>query len=65
MRLTARALITNALLLGTTIGAAAQPVTENEPAAVWWGAGLWILITVVLLVGAALFVVKGIKRPNR
>lgn len=64
MLLATRTLMTCALLL-LTLQAVAQPVTKNEGAEAWWGAGVWILITLVLLVGMVLFLVKGIKRPNR
>jgi hypothetical protein len=53
------------LLLGTALQAGAQPTTGNEGDVAWWGAGFWILMTIVLLVGCILLVVKGIQRPNR
>lgn len=30
-----------------------------------FGAAFWIVLTIVLLVGALLFVFKGLKEPNR
>jgi hypothetical protein len=53
------------MLIGVAAPLLAQPVSGNEGDVAWWGAGWWILITLVLLVGCILFVVKGIKRPNR
>jgi hypothetical protein len=36
---------------------------ENSGA--WWGAGVWIVVTLAFLVGAILLAVKGVRRPNR
>lgn len=65
MPLAERTLIVFGLIVAATLRVAAQPVTENEGASAWWGAGVWILITLVLLIGAGILLAKALKRPNR
>jgi hypothetical protein len=43
---------------------AAQPANEIEgDGGSWWGASVWVVITLVLLAG--MFFWKGISHPNR
>ena len=45
---------------------AAQPAAQTDSdAGTWWGASVWIVITLAFLVLALILVWKGLKEPNR
>jgi hypothetical protein len=51
---------------GTSALVAAQPVTQGQAdEGGWWGAAAWIIITAAFLVAAIVFVMMGMRRPNR
>jgi len=31
----------------------------------WWGASVWILVTLAFLIGAVVLALKAVRRPNR
>jgi hypothetical protein len=57
-----------AFVLALAEGVAAQASREATTTAAsgsWWGAGVWIGITILLLVGVLIIAYQASKRPNR
>lgn len=57
-----------AFLLSMAQGVAAQAAREPDAgggAGALWGAGVWIGITILLLVGVVIIAYQAMKRPNR
>ena len=57
--------MTMTAMLGALSLAAQQPGQTDTGAGTWWGAGVWIVITLAFLVLAFILVWKGLKEPNR
>ena len=61
--------VVTAFLLAFAQGIAAQASREGAAtttaAGNWWGAGFWIGITILLLVGVIIVAYQASKRPNR
>ena len=52
-------------MVGALTLAAQQTAQTDTDAGTWWGASVWLVITLAFLVLAFILVWKGLKEPNR